>query len=331
MDFKKIRIFVLIALTVLWIAAAAGCANSGAAEAQTAAASPAAAVETGSAPPAFSPYALSDAEYEALKETVVMPEQNLEESVSSDGYTIDSSNSGKGYITVSSDTVPDKKTKVMVSLGEEKYYYDFTGEKPFATYPLQLGDGEYTIGIFENIEGDKYAQLLATKAEVELENEFVPYLLPSQIVDYNPDSDAVYESFLLTGAAQDDLERTADIYGFIVDNIKYDQQKADTVPSGYLPVVDETLQSKKGICYDYSALLACMLRVEKIPVRLVMGYVSDVDVYHAWNEIFIRDVGWVRAAIYFDGENWQIADSTFGAADAVGPGDSAKYTRIKWY
>ena len=116
-----------------------------------------------------------------------------------------------------------------------------------------------------------------------------------------------------------------------MDNIVYDQQKADSVQTGYLPDVDETLSSKKGICYDYSALLACMLRAKNIPARLVMGYVSGVDVYHAWNEVYITDVGWVRTAIYFDGTSWQVADSTFGAANAQAAGKDAAYTRVKWY
>ena len=77
--------------------------------------------------------------------------------------------------------------------------------------------------------------------------------------------------------------------------------------------------------------MAAMLRAQKIPVRLVMGYVEGLDVYHAWNEIFIRDVGWVRSAIYFDGENWQIADTTFGAVNDPNPEDSEKYTGVKRY
>ncbi len=275
--------------------------------------------------------ALSGAEYGELKKSVNMPEQSLIDAVASDGYTIDLSNKNKGYLTVSSESVPGKKIKVQISKDGEKYNYDFTGEGPFTTYPLQMGDGVYQITIYENIEDDKYAQVTGTETEVHLDNEFAPYLLPSQIVDYTPDSNAVYKSFALTAAAKNDLERVADVYGYIVDNITYDQQKADSVETGYLPDVDETLSTQKGICYDYSALLACMLRAENIPTRLVMGYVSGVDVYHAWNEVYITDVGWVRTAVYFDGKNWQTADSTFGAANSQNPGKDAKYTRVKWY
>ncbi len=320
------RVCALVLLMALFLGTAAGC--SGGVAAQTRAAS----VDVAQAAETETPQALSKEDLEALKAGVVMPEQPLEDTErSEEGYVIDFSNSADGYITVSSETVPDKKIKVQVSKGDEKYFYDFKGTTPFETYPLQMGDGEYTVAVFENIEGDKYAQLMAASRNVTLASEFAPYLLPSKIVDYTPESNAVSESFVLTEAAKSDLEKTAEVYGYIVDNIKYDQQKADTVETGYLPNVDETLATSKGICYDYSALLAAMLRAQGIPVRLVMGYVQGVDVYHAWNEIFIRDVGWVRSAIYFDGENWQIADSTFGAANYPDAGDSEKYTAVKWY
>ncbi len=324
------RICALVVLVALLMSAAAGCSKGGT---ENAAAPPAQAAQSTEMPQeAATPAALSEEEYEALKAGVTMPVQTLMDAVrSEEGYTIDFSNSSKGYITVSCDSVPEKKMKVQISKDDEKYFYDFKGTSPFETYPLQMGDGEYTVIIFENIEDDKYAQVMAAERDVQLESEFAPYLLPSKIVDYTPESDAVYTSFALTQAAQSDLERTEEVYGYIVDHIQYDQQKADTVETGYLPDVDETLATNKGICYDYSALLACMLRAKGIPVRLVMGYVEGLDVYHAWNEIFIRDVGWVRSAVYFDGENWQIADSTFGAANAVSAEDSDKYTPVKWY
>lgn len=276
-------------------------------------------------------FTLSDADYNALKKSMNMPAQSMTDVVESEGYTIDLSGKNQGYVTVSSENIPANKIKVQISKDDEKYNYDYTGQDPFTTYPLQLGNGVYKITVYENIDNDQYAQVMGTETDVQLENEFAPYLLPSQIVKYTPESNAVYESLMLTGAAQNDLERVADVYGYIVDNIAYDQQKADSVQTGYLPDVDETLSSKKGICYDYSALLACMLRAKNIPTRLVMGYVSGVDVYHAWNEVYITDVGWVRTAIYFDGTNWQTADSTFGAANAQAAGKDAEYTRVKWY
>jgi transglutaminase-like putative cysteine protease len=69
----------------------------------------------------------------------------------------------------------------------------------------------------------------------------------------------------------------------------------------YIPYPDKTIVELKGICYDYTALLAAMKRSEDIPVKLVKGYSTNVDGYHSWNEIFIN------------GE-WIIVDTTVDAA-----------------
>ena len=160
-------------------------------------------------------------DYSALSETIKVPSQPLKEAFVSDGYTIDLTNRNEGYITVSSDKVPDKKIKVLVSKDDQKYYYDFTAQDAFTTYPLQLGDGVYKIAVFENVQDDKYAQVTATETDVELQNDFDPYLISSQIVDYTKDSEAVYESFLLCNGTLNDLARVAAVYGYIVDNIDF--------------------------------------------------------------------------------------------------------------
>ena len=40
-----------------------------------------------------------------------------------------------------------------------------------------------------------------------------------------------------------------------------------------------------GICQDLTALAACMLRVQGIPAKLVIGYADRS--YHAWNNVLI--------------------------------------------
>ena len=55
--------------------------------------------------------------------------------------------------------------------------------------------------------------------------------------------------------------------------------------------MDDTLSSKKGICFDYAALVACMLRVQGIRCKLVIGYADAY--YHAWNEVLV-DGKWLR-------------------------------------
>ena len=88
---------------------------------------------------------------------------------------------------------------------------------------------------------------------------------------FTEDSQAVGESQKLVQSAGDDLEAIAAIYNYVIENIQYDFDKAASVQSGYLPDIDETLNTKKGICFDYAALMTAMLRVQRIPTKLVVA------------------------------------------------------------
>ena len=111
--------------------------------------------------------------------------------------------------------------------------------------------------------------------------------------------------------AHDDLEAIISVYSYVVSNITYDFDKAENVQSGYVPNVDEIVEAKTGICLDYAAVMASMLRSQKIPTRLEVGYAGDA--YHAWISTYVEDKGWVNGMIQFDGQNWSIMDPTFAA------------------
>jgi hypothetical protein len=71
------------------------------------------------------------------------------------------------------------------------------------------------------------------------------------------------------------------------------------------------LQSGTGICLDYAAVMASMLRSQNIPTRLEVGYAGTA--YHAWISTYIAEVGWVNGIISFDGKSWSLMDPTFAA------------------
>ena len=73
--------------------------------------------------------------------------------------------------------------------------------------------------------------------------------------------------------------------------------------------MDATLESKKGICFDYAALTAAMLRSRDIPCKLQIGYSGTVK--HAWVSVYIRSKGWVDKAVEFSGDSWSRMDPTF--------------------
>ena len=217
------------------------------------------------------------------------------------GVTIDASNVAEGYIMVKSD--PSEQTlKLRISCGEEDYGYSLPDDGNYVTYPCQLGSGHYLVRVLEQVEGEMYAQRFAAELDIEIENQMGPYLYPSQYVYFDASSRAVSVSYSLTESINGDEKILQTLYRFVADNTTYDYEKAAAVERGYLPVPDETLQSGQGICFDYAALLAAMLRAQGIPTRLVIGIVMPEAITHAWNQAYINS-GWVWMDATFDDEN----------------------------
>jgi transglutaminase-like putative cysteine protease len=122
----------------------------------------------------------------------------------------------------------------------------------------------------------------------------------------------------LVAGKSDLLEKVEAVYSFVVGNISYDYEEAATVQSGYLPDLDEVLRTRKGICFDYAALMTGMLRSQNIPCKLIVGYAGSS--YHAWISVWSPDSGWISGAIFFNGIEWQLMDPTFvstGGPDAT--------------
>lgn len=188
--------------------------------------------------------------------------------------------------------------------------------------------------MFESIPGKEktYTTLYSETLDVALENEFLPFLYPNQYVNFDPDSEAVGQGEKLAAGAAEDLDVVARVYEYVVSNISYDYELARTVQSGYLPDVDRTLATKKGICFDYAALMTAMLRSQRIPARLVIGYAGDL--YHAWISVYIDGRGWIHNIIYFDGVNWVLMDPTFAASGTDATeyvGDGGNYNQLYLY
>jgi len=135
-----------------------------------------------------------------------------------------------------------------------------------------------------------------------------------------PDSGVVALAAALAEGAHSELDVVANIYQHIINNIEYDHELALAIVEGrvtaHLPDVDATLETGKGICFDYAALMAAMLRSQKIPTKLTLGYVSG-GIYHAWVSVYTQETGWVNV-VRFDGICWTLMDPTFSAGAAQG-------------
>ena len=247
-----------------------------------------------------------------------------------DGVLIDTSHTADGY--VGARATGGGRYKFQTVFGETKYNYDLPADGSTQYYVLQSGSGSYTLRVLRNITDNKYAEVCSAKADVALADEFRPFLHASQMVRYTADSACTAKAAALAAAAPDAAGAVSAIYAYIRDNIDYDTEKAKTVQNGYLPDPDETLATGRGICFDYAALAAAMLRSQGIPAKLITGYVSPDNIYHAWNMIWLDETGWITVSIEAPADTWSRIDLTFAAgAGADFAGDGTGYTERYTY
>ena len=230
-----------------------------------------------------------------------------------DFASIDASNTSQGYVMVKYNGT-NEKVKLQITCPDQSCYtYLISDRGAYDTFPLTAGNGSYALQVLENVAGDTYTVSLAQSINVSIEDEFLPFLYPNQYVNFHADSKAVSKGSDLAKDTYSDLDVVQDIYNYVIKNISYDTEKAQNVSYGYVPDVDDTLSSKKGICFDYAALMTSMLRSQNIPTKLEVGYSGDA--YHAWISTYIDDKGWVDDIIQFDGDTWQIMDPTLAATN----------------
>lgn len=250
------------------------------------------------------------------------------------GSCIDASTVNQGYVKVKQSGV-SAKLKVQVIKDGKGYNYNLNNAGNFEAFPLQMGNGNYTITIMQNTEGSKYIQLFAASISVNLANDFEPFLHPNQFVNYNSSSASTKKAAELCSGKATDVDKVKAVYEYITSNITYDKSTAELVQSGYIPNPDGTLNKKQGICFDYASLMAAMLRSQNIPTKLITGVVAPNGINHAWNEVYIKDVGWISVGVPTNGSSWERMDTTFAAAKTKDMekfiGTGSNYTALKVY
>ena len=225
-----------------------------------------------------------------------------------DVAVVDYSHGEDGYIMVFYFGETHKRLKVLLKGPSTTYNYDLP-QGQWVVLPLSDGDGSYQAGIYRNIQGSEYAMVMLAEFDVMLQDEFAPFLRPNQYVNYLVAPDTVNLGAELCAGVDHPLQKVAAVYDYVVQNIRYDDDKAATVKSGYLPKLDEILEIKRGICFDYAAMMTAMLRSQQVPCKLVVGYAGSI--YHAWISVWTEEDGWIDGAIFFDGHVWKRMDPTF--------------------
>ncbi len=245
-----------------------------------------------------------------------------------DTISIDASNTGEGYIMVQYAGSADK-VKVQITIPDlTQYTYTLTSNGAYETLPLTGGDGAYHVEVLEHAYDDMYAMAFAQDMDIKLNDEFRPFLYPNQYSWYTQDSQTAQYAIQLSEESSDDLTFVENVYHYIIENITYDEELAANIPTNYVPNIDETLNSGKGICFDYAALMTSMLRCQGVPTKLEVGYSGEA--YHAWISVYLKEMGWIDKIIEFNGQEWSLIDPTLAAGNnrsAVGKyiGDGSNY------
>ncbi len=232
-------------------------------------------------------------------------------------YDVDFSAGSQGIVKVLLNTGKQVKYKLVIQTGEIKYVYNLKNSSAYEAFPLQLGDGTYTAKIFENTTDTKYKNVYSKSSVVDVLDTNKVYLISHQQVNWTATNTSatlakklVADTLAAKKAKNPNAANIAltqseiikSLYDYVVKNMDYDYQKINNINYDYIPAIDAVLAAKSGICFDYSVLLAGMLRSQGIPAKLIKGYSTTTDVYHAWNEIYLASE-----------KRWMIVDTTYDA------------------
>ncbi|MCM1054435.1 MAG: transglutaminase-like domain-containing protein [Bacteroides sp.] len=227
--------------------------------------------------------------------------------------TVDYSHTSDGYVMAKyTGSVGKIKVRITGPTGVSQIY-NLSSDGRFESYPLTASDGAYTIDILESV-GEGYAFAHTFTFNVTLSSALAPFLRPSQYVNYSYGDSAVTLGSQLCAGTTTALEKVDRIYSWLVDNVIYDYDLASSyIAGGYAGDTEKVVKQKKGICLDYAATMAAMLRSQNVPTQVISGDVNGGG-FHAWVKVYVQDVGWVYGgSIYFDGTAWHLMDPTYAA------------------
>ena len=265
---------------------------------------------------------------------VLEPVQEGKQTEGTEEVELDFSSKTEGYFSALWKGEP-AKIKLQITAGNSvTYTYNLTTDGTWNVFPFSRENDSYKIGVYRNIQDNQYAEVYSTAVDVALDNPFGPFLYPNQYVWFDDTMESVAVGEEVCRPANTDLDAVTYVYQYVVSHVTYDWEEAETVQSGYLPVVDEVLETGKGICFDYAALMATMLRSQQIPTRLEIGYAGSA--YHAWISCYVDEIGWIDGLIQFDGENWSLMDPTLAASQGEETlkkfvGDGTNYRTFYFY
>ncbi len=83
--------------------------------------------------------------------------------------SVDASNAGEGYVMIAYHGTNEKVKMQLTGPDYMTYTYDLYGND-YEAFPLSVGDGTYSIGVYENVADSQYATVFAQDIEIEITN-----------------------------------------------------------------------------------------------------------------------------------------------------------------
>lgn len=217
-----------------------------------------------------------------------------------DASMFDLNNSSLGIVKINYQAPNNKPVKIMIQNGDQVAYYSYGKVNQF---PLVFGSGNYTIGIFENISGNDYQSVDMIEKNIVITNDFNSFSEKSEMVYWTQAQELAQTAKRLTSQSGSNQEKALLIYQYLVKIMSYDNDKAASVTEAYDVNAQSIFEGQKGICLDFSVLYASMLRSVGVPTKVVKGYKTDIESYHAWNEVYNEMT-----------KNWMTIDITYDLA-----------------
>jgi transglutaminase-like putative cysteine protease len=134
------------------------------------------------------------------------------------------------------------------------------------------------------------------QTDLNLKNEVLQYLLPSQYISWDEEIIAFAETCLIPEVS---------LFEAVLDLIKkiYTEFQFKSGSTNVNTPIKTVLKERKGVCQDFSHLAIASLRSVGIPAKYVSGYIETIpqkgkpklegsDASHAWISVYIPEMGW---------------------------------------
>ena len=124
---------------------------------------------------------------------VLQTEASGEVTYGNDLVVLDASHTADGYVMICYNGSNEKVKLQVTSPDGTEYTYPVTVVGDYAVYPLPGGNGSYKVTLLESVSVDDnlYAVSFTQDLDVQITDEFAPFLHPNYYVNFTADSKCV--------------------------------------------------------------------------------------------------------------------------------------------